>query len=147
MDAIIPILKDFGFPVALCGVLLLAMKHMQAQLTKAYIDRINTLEGIVKTLSKEVDELQSDRLRRSEEYAHSIKDIAGRFGTMVRESHEMWKQVLAALRTIAAEMQHMSGRPCQAQPDYDPHPAARTRTPSHIDIPNDPPSDRTHRNG
>ena len=38
--------KDFGFPVALCIVLLYAIRHMAATLVKAYTDRISALEAL-----------------------------------------------------------------------------------------------------
>lgn len=138
---IIPILRDFGFPIALCCLLLWAIRHMAAQLVKAYTDRIGTLERIVSAQGKRIEELEADRLRRSDEYAHSIKDAAMRFGEQAREFTRTIREIMPILKQL---VEAIGGRPCMVDRDYRPH--QTPRPPSVHDLPADPPSDRI-RNG
>jgi hypothetical protein len=128
------VLREFGFPIALCVVLLYAIRHMAAQLVKAYTDRIATLEGIVRSLTKKVDELEADRLRRADEYAHGLKAVAERAGEQAREFTRTIRELLPLLRSL---VEAVNARPCQMQ-DYRPHAAPPPRGPIVSDVPRSP---------
>ena len=109
--------KEFGFPVALCGVLLLTIRWQNSQLVKAstalvraHAERIEVLEGIVSRQGREIAELQADRLRRADEYANDLKSAAVRYASAVRDFYgwmdKAWSFII--------------GRPPS---DYAPHPA------------------------
>jgi len=130
MEAILPILKEFGFPVALCGVLLWAMRNMSMQLVKSYTDRIRVLEGIVNTLTEKVDNLERDRIRRADEYGHTLKGIALSWAAQSKETNELSRGSLKVLREL-----------CECMKDYHPH---GHRTPKPGDVPADPAKRETH---
>lgn len=106
MEAWLPVLKEFGFPVVLCGVLLLMIRWQNSQLVKggaalvrAHAERIEVLEGIVSRQGREIAELQADRLRRADAYAEELKAAAVRYVAAVREFHaymdKAWAFILA----------------------------------------------------
>lgn len=136
--------RSFGFPIVLCGVLLYAIRHMAAKLVDAYTDRISTLEGIVRSLTRKVDELEADRLRRSDEYAHGLKATAERAGEQAREFTRTIRELLPLLRQL---VDAINARPCHVEPDYKPH--ATPRPLSASDIPRSPAEEdtRTFRHG
>ena len=137
MDAIIHLLKEFGFPIALCGLLLLAISRQNAQLVKAYTDRIGMLEEIVKGLNDKVDELERDRIRRTDEYGHTLKDHALRCSTTIREHNALTRSTLAILRKLTDSL---TLRPCMQdhQDRYDPRAHRTPRPPSSDELPKDP---------
>lgn len=110
-------LREFGLPIALCVVLILAMRHQNTQLQRAFAalikaqaDRIGALEGIAQAQGERISTLEDDRLKRADEYAHSLKDVAGRYATAVREWHAWMEKAWASLMHLAA-----------ARGDYAPH--------------------------
>ena len=144
IDTILPLVKDFGFPVALSVVLLWAIRSQNAQLVKAYTDRIVTLEGIVRTLTRKVDELEADRLRRADEYAHGLKAVAERAGEQAREFTRTIRELLPLLRSL---VESINARPCQRN-DYWPSPTPPPRAPSAADVPRAPEEEsRTYKHG
>jgi len=146
MDAILPILKDFGFPIALCCALLWAISRQNSQLVKAYTDRIGTLEKIVKSLTEKVDELERDRIRRADEYGHTLKDLALRWSTTIREHNDLTRSTLAILRKLTDSI---TVRPCMMD-RYEPHHHPTPRPPSSDELPRDPsqkPTDRIQAHG
>lgn len=145
---LLPLIKEVGFPVALCVVLIYAIKQQNSQLVKAFTDRIRTLEGVVEgqgesieNLRKESNNLQREMLRRADEYGHTLKDIAGRYAKVVTD-HDAWsKQAFALLSRLIDVWQT---RPCMGD-RYDPHPAhpaqvpvAPMKTPSSAELPPPP---------
>jgi len=130
METLIPLLKEFGFPIALCALLLWAIRSQNMQLVKAYTDRISTLERIVKTLNDKVDQLELDRIRRADEYGHTLKGIALSWASAGRETNEVLKGSLKVLREL-----------CDCMHDFRPH---NHRTPSPSDVPADPAKKETH---
>lgn len=146
MEALLPILKDFGFPIALCIVLLLAIRHQNAALVKAYTDRILVLEKIVKANTDEIHELQAERIKRADEYGHTLKDMAIRYSNTIRDHDQLMKSALNVLRQLTDAV---AARPCMADPPYHPHPLAHKviRTPSSSEIPADPSKSPTDRYG
>jgi hypothetical protein len=141
MEALIPILKEFGFPIALCGLLLIAISRQNAQLVKAYTDRIGTLEKIVRGLTEKVDELERDRIRRADEYGHTLKDLALRWSTTIREHNDLTRSTLAILRKLTDSI---TIRPCMMD-RYEPHVYPTPRPPSSDEIPKDPARAETDR--
>lgn len=148
---LVAFLKDFGFPVALCVALLWAVREQNTNLVKAYTDRISTLEGIVTALNARVEELETDRLRRADEYGHTVKDLAGRVVSALREHSELSRNTLNHLRQLTDSI---VTRPCLADHEYVPqnprNPAQHTKVPSSSDLPSDPkevPTDRNQRHG
>jgi hypothetical protein len=135
MESLIPVVKEFGFPVALCVVLLLAIRQQNAQLVKAFTDRIKVLEKVVEEQGERIIKLEADRLRRAEEYAQTLKDIAARYAKVVTD-HDAWsKQAFALLSRLIDVWQT---RPCMID-RYEPHPAQpQTRVPSSAEIPTPP---------
>lgn len=131
MEALLPVLKDFGFPVALCALLLWAIRSQNTQLVKAYTDRIGTLERIVRDLTGKVDELERDRIRRADEYGHTLKGIALSWANATKETNEVVRGSLAVQRKvcdfIGAMSHHMPG----------------AVAPSVHEVPRDPTTDRT----
>lgn len=115
IDTIMQVLKEFGFPVALCAVLLLAIrkqnkdltdayqKHIK-QLTEAYCDRINTLETIVKDQGSKIDVLQNNMVDRTQEYANSLKDVAIRCANATHEVFATLREMLPVLRQMTRIM-------------------------------------------
>ncbi len=136
---IITILKEFGFPIALCALLLWAIMRQNAQLVKAYTDRIGTLERIVNRLTDKVNELEQDRIRRSDEYGHTLKNIAVNWSAATKETNEVTRTALAVMRRLCDSI---NLRPCMR--DMEPHPIPQ-RTPSSAEIPADPPKPTTDR--
>lgn len=146
MESIIPLLKEFGFPIALCGLLLIAISRQNAQLVKAYTDRISTLEKIVRGLTEKVDELERDRIRRADEYGTTLKDLALRWSTTIREHNDLTRSTLAILRKLTDSI---TIRPCMMD-RYEPHAHPTPRPPSSDEIPKDPAqaeTDRLHIHG
>lgn len=134
---LLSLVKDVGFPVALCVVLIYAIKQQNAQLVRAFTDRIKTLEAVVEEQGEEIAELQRDRLRRADEYAHTLKDIAGRYAKVVTD-HDAWsKQAFALLSRLIDAWQV---RPCMVD-RYEPHAAPR-KPPSSSDLPAPPSADK-----
>lgn len=105
---LMPFLKEFGLPVALCVVLILAVRHQNNQLRAAFAalvkeqaDRIGVLEGITAAQGKRIKELEDDRLRRADEYANSLRDIATRYASAVREWHAWMGKAWDSLMALA----------------------------------------------
>jgi hypothetical protein len=127
---LISIFRDFGFPIALCIALLWAVKAQNTQLVHSYTDRITTLENLVKSLTGKVDELESDRIKRADEYGHTLKSIAIAWATVNRESNELQRSSLAVLRRL-----------CDSLQDY--HPTPKTAMPTSREVPADPTKQET----
>lgn len=126
IETLLPLLKEFGFPIALCVVLLLTIRHQNTQLAKAHesmvkalIERIRTLEGITDELKKQVKDLEDDRIRRADEYAHSLKDVAGRYASAIRDFNSWMDKVWAIISRAMAEYQPhpQTAPPPPKQPD------------------------------
>jgi hypothetical protein len=141
MDSILPILKEFGFPVALCAVLLWAIRSQNAQLVKAYTDRISTLERIVKGLTDKVEALEVDRIRRADEYGHTIKDLAIRLASVTKETNEVIRSTLQVMRKLCDSI---AIRPCMMD-EYHPHKTPPPRPPTSGELPDDPAKAETDR--
>jgi len=139
METILPILKEFGFPIALCAVLLWAIRAQNAQLVKAYTDRIGTLERIVKGLNDKVDELEKDRIRRSEEHGHTLKGIAIAWSKSQADVSAVIKDTLVVIRKLCDSM----GSLHRAIEHYQPHPVT-PRPPHAAEVPADPAKRETH---
>jgi len=136
------ILKEFGFPIALCVVLLLAIRNQNSQLVKAYTDRISTLERLVRELTSKVEVLEKDRIRRADEYASGLQEIAGRFGDQAREFSRTIKEVIPVLHRL---VDALGGRPCMHDQGYEYKPHHTPRPPSKADIPKEPESGKYER--
>jgi len=141
MEVILPFLREFGFPVALCITLLLAIRQQNMSLVKAYTDRISVLEKLVKVNTDKIEELESDRLRRSDEYGHTLKDMAIRYGQTIRDHDNLMREVMAVLRRL---VDSIAIRPCMADDLYTPHPKPHP-TPTSRDLPKDPTKETTAR--
>jgi len=139
---LLPILRDFGFPIALCVALLWAIMQQNRQLVKAYTDRITVLERLVREVGAKVEALELDRMRRADEYAHSIKDLAVRFGDQAREFTRTIKEVLPVLHRL---VDALGGRPCMHDPGYEYKPHHTPRPPTVADLPREPETDRRDR--
>lgn len=131
MESLLPLLKDFGFPVALCGVLLLAVRYQNAQLQKAaqelnaaLASRITILEGVTSAQALQIAALEADRLKRADEYARSLEHIATRYATAVREWHawmdKAWSFLVSVLSRRPAGEYHPYDAP--AAPPIPPEP-------------------------
>jgi hypothetical protein len=149
MEALLPALKEFGFPIALCIALLWAISALNRQLVKAYTDRIRVLEGLVNSLSEKVADMEADRIRRADEYGHTLKDLAVRWSSTIRDHNDLTRSTLDVLRRLTDSI---TGRPCLASDEPSPHPhpgrPAVRRPPSSADLPCDPtqaPTDRIER--
>jgi hypothetical protein len=145
MEALLPILKDFGFPIALCVVLLFAIRQQNAALVKAYTDRISVLERLVKINSDKIDELELDRIRRADEYGHTLKDMAVRYGNILRDHDQLTREMLAFLRRLADSVGVMASRPCMHDTPAPHRPSVKV--PSSAEIPADPTKAPTDRYG
>jgi hypothetical protein len=149
MESLLPLLKEFGFPVALCVVLLLAIRQQNGQLVKAFTDRIKTLERVVQEQGEtielhrhEINKLQAEMLRRADEYGHTIKDVASRYAAVIRD-HNAWNQKM--MDVLARLVDSIQIRPCMMD-GYAPHPHHPSKVPSSSEIPAPPiheaPTDR-----
>lgn len=123
LSALLPLLKEFGFPVALCAVLLLAIRYQNKQLQKAsaqlnaaLASRITVLEGVASTQAAQIAALEADRLKRADEYARSLEHVATRYATAVREWHSWMDKAWTFLVSV------LSQRPGNGE--YQPHVAA-----------------------
>ena len=139
---ILPLLKEFGFPVALCVVLLLAIRQQNGQLVKAFTDRIKTLESVVRDQGVKIADLESDRIRRADEYAQTLKDVAARYATVVRE-HNAWNQRM--MDVLSRLVDSIQIRPCMME-RYEQHESrVHQKVPSSSEIPapprHDPPGE------
>lgn len=138
---ILAIFKDFGFPVALCAVLLLAIRHMAQTLVKAYTDRIKALENAVSDLQAKYAVAQADIVVRSDRHAAELKAVAERNAKVIQD-HDAWtKQAFSILSRLIDSWQ---ARPCLYRGD-DPTPApepsssvTRRNTPSSAELPPPP---------
>jgi hypothetical protein len=126
----LPVAKDFGIPVAMCVVLIVAIRYQNAQLQKASAAliaalsaRTSTLEKITSAQAERITALEADRLKRADEYAHSLKDVAGRYAAAVREWHAWMEKAWAFLVDMASQ-----------RGDYHP-----THAPAHPPMPPAPP--------
>lgn len=143
MEALIPILKDFGFPIALCIALILAIRQQNAQLVKSFTDRIATLEKIVKSNAERIEELEFDRIRRADEYGHTLKDMALRYGNIVRDHDALTRDMLGVLRRLTDSVGMMANR---LGLDDTPVPHRRAvKVPSSAELPADPAKATTDR--
>lgn len=129
----VTILKEFGFPIALCAALLWAITRQNQMLVKAYTDRIKVLEGLVHSLGEKVAELEADRIRRSDEYGHTIKDLALRWSTTLRDHNELTRAILEHLRRltdaiVSQPCQQMAGRKAPSSSELPPAPPAQAPT-------------------
>lgn len=135
LEQLLTVVQKFGFPVALCVVLLLAIRHQNAQLVKAYTDRISLLEDLIRSQGEKIEKLQKESVERSIEYANSLKDIAGRYASSTREVFGCIREILPVLRRL---VDSINTRPCM----HDYHPTvAPSRPPSSDDL---PPPPRNH---
>lgn len=119
-STLLPVLKEFGFPVALCVVLLLAIRYQNKQLQKAsaqlnaaLASRITVLEGVASTQAAQIAALEADRLKRADEYARSLEHVATRYATAVREWHSWMDKAWTFLVSVLS--QHHGGG------EYQPH--------------------------
>jgi hypothetical protein len=126
METLLPIVKEFGFPVALCIVLLFAIRQQNAQLVKAFTDRIKVLEKVVEEQGEEIVVIQNDRMHRADEYAHTLRDIAARYAKVVTD-HDAWSKQAFALLSRLIDVWQM--RPCMAD-RYEPHTQAPVQPPT-----------------
>jgi len=110
MNDLLPFLREFGFPVALCLVLLWAIRSQNTQLVKAYTDRIGTLELLVHDLSMKVDDLERDRIRRADEYGTTIRSMALSWASATKETNEVVKSSLSVQRKICDFIATMAQR-------------------------------------
>lgn len=88
---IVDVLKTFGFPV-LCALgtawgLWLMVK-----------DRIAILEGIVTAQGKKIDELQEDRLTRTQRFADALQASNEQMASAIREQARLSRDYHAILR-------------------------------------------------
>jgi len=133
VDALAPLLRDFGFPVALCVALLWAIREQNRTLVKAYTDRIGTLERIVRDLTAKVDDLERDRIRRADEYGHTLKGIALSWANATKETNELVRGSLAVQRRVC---DFIGGLAHERAPPHAVPPSSR-------EVPADPTTDRT----
>lgn len=142
---LLAIFKDFGFPVALCVVLLLAIRHMMRTLVKAYTDRIGALERAVVDLQQRHAAAQADIVARSDRHAHDLKQVAERYAKVVQD-HDAWtKQAFGILSRLIDAWQ---SRPCMFDPHSPPPPEpplTRRSTPSSTELPPPPEPPQTER--
>lgn len=138
MEQIISLLKEFGFPIGLSIVLLYAIwkqnaivQKSNAALVALQTERINTLEAIITALTKKVDSLEKDRIQRADEYSLSLKDIAGRYASAVREQNQISRQSMTVLAQL---IDAIKIRPCQLD-SFTPTPVVPPRAPSAHDLP------------
>jgi hypothetical protein len=89
--------------------------------------------------TEEIKRLELDRIRRADEYGHTLKDMALRYGQTIRDHDQLMRDALAVLRRLTDSI---TARPClMDQPGYRPHPTP----PSSGELPKDPakaPTDR-----
>lgn len=143
MDALLPLLKEFGFPVALCAALLWAIRQQNLQLVKAYTDRIGVLERMVKSLTEKVDELERNRIQRADDYGQALRSVIVTGNATARETNEVLRGSLTVLRKLCDSL---NARPCLDAPGR----PATPRPPTAEDVPADPAkavTDRFHNGG
>lgn len=133
MDLLLSILKDFGFPVALCGALLWAIMRQNAMLVKSYTDRISTLERVVRELQNKLADLEDSRLKQANDYASSLREIASRYAAVIRD-HNGWNEKITVV--LANLVDSIRFTPCRMQHEHQPH--SLPRSPSSADIPAPP---------
>ena len=138
METLLPILKEFGFPIALCVVLLLAIRKQNGDLVKAYTDRITVLERIVKSQGDKIDDLERDRLRRAEEHGHTLKGIALAWSKSAADTSEVIRNTLAVIRKLCDSITGLH----RALDQYVPHPVPPP--PGSHEVPADPAKRDTH---
>lgn len=147
---IVSIIQQFGFPITLCVVLLLAIRQQNGTLVKAFTDRIRTLENIVKEQGIKIAELEQDRIRRADEYGHTLKDVAVRYASVIRDHDTVIRETLGVLRRLTDAV---TTRPCMvdAFADFAPSKWAKaSKLPTSADLPADPSkleTDRFHNGG
>jgi small-conductance mechanosensitive channel len=142
-STLLPVLKEFGFPVALCAALLWAIRQQNMQLVKAYTDRISVLERMVKSLTEKVDDLERDRIQRADDYGQVLRSVIGSGNATARETNEVTRGSLAVLRKLCDAL---NARPCLDVPAQPRTP----RPPSADEVPPDPAkaiTDRFHNGG
>jgi hypothetical protein len=116
----VELLKQFGFPVA--AAIIVGYAYW-----KATSDRIKKLESITTKQGATIEELQEDRLRRAEGYAHVLREIALKIGGALKEQSAATKEQSTVMReqhTILREAVRAFQTQCQGK-----------RTPSSPEIP------------
>jgi len=135
MTEILPYIKDLGFPIALCVLLMWAIRVQYQQISTAYTDRISALESVVSKMSARMEEMEADRMKRSDDYSASLRATSSQWSAQVRENHALLTQLLTVMRNL---VDSMGTRPCMSE--YPPHSVHHhgRRVPSSADLPADP---------
>lgn len=127
MEALLPVLREFGFPIVLCIVLLWFIYRMVT-------DRFRLLEKIIAKQGAQLEDLEADRLRRADAHAHELEAVANQFAS---ESKEMRRVIGELLNFIRRLTDALHERPC-LDPDYRPHHVRTPPPPSSDDVPSGP---------
>jgi hypothetical protein len=88
---IVDVLKTFGFPV-LCAIISAWGLWLMVR------DRIAILEGIVSSQGRKIDELQEDRLTRTQRFADALQSSNEQMASAIREQARLSRDYHAILR-------------------------------------------------
>lgn len=141
---LLPLLKDFGFPVALCGVLLLAVRHMFTTYDRAQKARIGAIEAALAEEQARSRQTTTDAAKRADEYSAVLQGLLSRHEASLAAHNNLTRQTLDILRRL---VDALAARPCLVE-DYRPHsaapsPDARPSVPPRREVPMDPVTERT----
>ncbi len=137
MDLLLSVLKEFGFPIALCVVLFYVIKHQNRLLVTSYTDRIRALESLTKDLAAKISALEKDRIDRSDAFTKVLTDLVQKYQYTIAAHNVVTKDTLGVLRRLADDL---GDRPCLGPAIKQPDGHRYERTPSSAEIPADPPT-------
>lgn len=128
--------KDFGFPLALCVVLIYGMKAMFKYLIEAHTDRIKKIEAILESQQLKMDSCERDRLKREQENAKDRETLVQQWATASHENRNILRATLEVNRQV---IDMLRSRPCISDAlEPQSRTTASNRHPSSADLPADP---------
>ncbi len=139
IDLALPLLKDYGLPLALCAVLMWSIRHLNAQLMALVAERAAAQEATIAALSSRLAKLEASRAEELKAHGDAIARFAAQYAAVIKEDAAMIRDLLAVMRRL---LDTLTSRPClhveQTPAPAPAHAPARMRPPTSADIPPDP---------
>lgn len=142
---LVAVCREFGFPILICAVLLVAIVWVAKQLIGAFKNRIETLEKIVASQGRQISELVEDRQKRSDAYGSGLKALVVESHEQSKETNRVSRETLSVMRQLIDCFRKLPCRVEEAIWDAAERRGHRAPTPS--DLPDGPPTDRVMRHG
>lgn len=145
IELAIPLLKDYGLPLALCVVLMWAIWYLNGQIMRMVAERTAVQDSQIKDLSSRLAKLEAVRAEELKAHGEVMAGLSAQYASVIKEHSALVKDMLAVLRRL---IDSLTARPClhgaPAEPQPHPHPApviqhpGRVRPPTSAELPPDP---------